>query len=240
MKSLPLLFLLLLPSTFASTFSFHHKRNAADKLPPRQDTSASTSTIGILPSTGTGTPALGGHSLTGHGPAVQPQPGAGTGNDTTTTTSIGTDTTDNTSNTTDTNPETSSSETGNGNGRKHLEVTDYQYTSRQSRPRVEITIKYGAQHVVQTWEVRNGTLYQVHPKGMKGCGTSSASAAMGTGMVGGGGGGMAGAEGGSSMSANGTVGEDGTSAMGGSAMVGTGSPIRQARPDGVRPGFTGP
>ncbi|KAL8932665.1 MAG: hypothetical protein Q9211_006186 [Gyalolechia sp. 1 TL-2023] len=188
--------------------------------------SATTSIIGILPPLGTGASSIGGISLTGHGPAIQPQPGvsnAGTG--TVTGMSTGTGPYSNY-----TNPANNSDVTYPGYAPKHLEVTDYQYTMN-GRPRVEIQVKYGSRSVTQTWEVRNGTLHQVHSKSSEPCGSSSTYVPAGTStpdVVGGGEG---------SLESTSTTGEP----MGGSGnAMGTGTPSRQLRPNAARPGFTGP
>lgn len=154
----------------------------------RTTSSSTISTLGILPPLGTGVP------LTGHGPAIQPQPdavnaGAGTGNDTTTNVTgnvSGAGPGNNTD--TGTSPYANYTELSNSNNvpnpgylNKHLEVSEYQYT-KNGRPRVEIQVKYGSHHVTQTWEVRNGTLHQVHPKSSKPCRSSSTYMPEGTGM----------------------------------------------------------
>ncbi|KAL8712214.1 MAG: hypothetical protein Q9225_006979 [Loekoesia sp. 1 TL-2023] len=243
------------------------KRRTEGKILARQEVpypsigdSSSTSTIGILPNAAqlsTGIPALGGHSLTGHGPAIQPQPGdsnagAGAGNGTDTGTGTDSSYTYTSSTNSDTNNPSSSSQ--------NLQVTNYQYTS-QGRSRVEITIKYGTQNVTQTWEVRNGTLQQVLPKGKMPCGTSSAYVPAGTGTSNVAAGGSlesspygngtdsgapadsssgSGAGGVSAESSGGSYAGGATSTSGGYVPMGTGTPPRQARPDAARPGFTGP
>ncbi|KAI4115258.1 MAG: hypothetical protein LQ338_007883 [Usnochroma carphineum] len=158
------------------------KRTPADRVVARQGNDiAGTSTIGILPNSaqlGTGIPSLGNHSLTGHGPAVRPQPdesntetgpnpGTGTGTITGSGTvsgdSTGSDTTANDT-TTATSPAFQPNPSSDPSP-PHLEVIDYQYTY-QSNPRVDITVKYGSNHVTQTWEVLNGRLHTVPAKGL--------------------------------------------------------------------------
>ncbi|KAI4177430.1 MAG: hypothetical protein LQ343_000411 [Gyalolechia ehrenbergii] len=201
---------------------------------PTTSSSTTTSTIGILPPLGTGTPSNGGISLTGHGPAIQPQPGdsnAGADTDTDTITSSNTDTgagtgtgidTSTSPNSNYTNPSNSSDVTHPGYSPNHLEVTDYQYTMN-GRPHVEIQVKYGSRNITQTWEVRNGTLHQVHDKSSKPCGSSSAYIPAGTGTPDD----VRGGEG-FSESTNSTGESMGVS---GEAM---------GRPNAAKPGFTGP
>ncbi|KAI4141667.1 MAG: hypothetical protein L6R39_005242 [Caloplaca ligustica] len=210
------------------------KRWVMDRVVARQeDPTATISTIGILPNAGqlgTGTPSLGGHSLTGHGPAIQPQPGSSAaGNGTNTDTTV-----------------VGSNETA------HLEVTDYQYTYN-SRPRVDITLKYGSKHITQTWEVRDGKIELVQPMGtgnpsINGTGTLEGSVFGNNGSTNAA---PAGTWDDSSIFPNGdpsspvpsgTSGGNTTGTSSG-ANVGSGTgtpPPRQERPSGVRPGFTGP
>ncbi|KAL9603153.1 MAG: hypothetical protein Q9219_001356 [cf. Caloplaca sp. 3 TL-2023] len=162
----------------------------------------SITTVGILPPLGTGTPSLGGHPLTGHGPAIQPQPGssnAGVGNASNETSAP--------------DPDTSAGNATDSSPPDHLAVLDYQYISNDGSPRVDITVTYGAQNLTQSWEVRNGTLYQV------GSNQGSMAVEDGSGAV------------------NSTV---GTNTVGAGTNMGTGTPPPQAKPNAARPGFTGP
>lgn len=182
---------LLLHFTIASFFRIANQQHATGdkggiegRLYARQEevtpttSSSIISTLGVLPPLGTGVPR------TGHGPAIQPQPGevnagAGTSNDTTTDSDGNINGAGSYANYT--NPANSTVLPNPGHSPKHLEVTDYQYTMN-GRPRVEIKVKYGSHHVTEIWEVRNGTLHQVHPKSSKHCRSSSAYMPEGTGM----------------------------------------------------------
>ncbi|KAL8939617.1 MAG: hypothetical protein Q9216_003259 [Gyalolechia sp. 2 TL-2023] len=209
---------------------------------PTTSSSTTPSTIGILPPLGTGTSSLGGTPLTGHGPVIQPQPddsNAGAGIDTDTMTSSDTSASSGTDNGIDTstssysnstNPPNNSDVTQPGYSLPHLEVTDYQY-SLNGRPHVDIQVKYGSRNVTQTWEVRNGTLHQVHRKTSKPCGSSSAHVPAGTGtpnVVSGG------------EDLSGSTNTTGDSTEGSGVAMGTGTSLRQSTPNAAKPGFTGP
>ncbi|KAL9592072.1 MAG: hypothetical protein Q9179_007084 [Wetmoreana sp. 5 TL-2023] len=158
----------LLPCALAGSFRVANVRH--DGLGKRTDeprdvpypsstssisTTSTTSTIGYLPNAGllgTGTPANGGVSLTGHGPAVQPQPGSSSGN----------------GNDTGSGGNTSSGNYSSSNtteGSSALQFSEKQYT-HNGHQRIEISIKYGMSHIRHIWEVHDGMLTEVpipHP-----------------------------------------------------------------------------
>lgn len=228
--------------------------------------SSASSTIGYLPNAGllsTGTPANGGVSLTGHGPAVQPQPDSNTGgnNATSSTGSSASNSTD------DYQPNSPDSTAGNGTGAGEilpLQVSERQYT-RNGHQRVEVNITYGKSHIRQVWELRNGALVPVRLPQQKstntlhgympyGTGTSSSGpnangteATYGGGSADGGSGAYAGTGTGlltsstttpTATSTGGVMGEMNNAGGGGSS--GTPVPLQLDRPDVAHPGFTGP
>lgn len=148
------------------------------QLEPSPTTS---STIGYLPNAGllsTGTPANGNVSLTGHGPAVQPQPGhsssTGSGNDTMSgaddnTTTSGNDTnsggslegnpvnstTNDTSIPSSMNDTSATPETPTEEPPLVVSSTQYRVNGYQ---RVLLSLTYGESNITQLWEAHDGML----------------------------------------------------------------------------------
>ncbi|KAL8725397.1 MAG: hypothetical protein Q9181_006431 [Wetmoreana brouardii] len=175
----------ILPSALAGSFRVANVRhdglgkrtNEPGDVPYPSSTgsTSTTSIIGYLPNAGllgTGTPANGGVSLTGHGPAVQPQPDSNSGNGTYTGSGGNSSSSDySSSNTTEEGA-------GGTEDTPALQVSEKQYT-QNGYQRIDISIKYGKSHIRQIWEVRNGMLAVVPiPHAMS---TTTPSMPVGTG-----------------------------------------------------------